>query len=248
MISKEQLSATVFCPICGQELKPMLVSELPKKATWRITDVFKVFAAWVVGQFVVAVLPYVGLSVTRPWVIAYLFLVMAVSYLSLLTLTVYYIRKRGGMLNEIGISLARPKHVVVGVLFGLILMVVSSVVSILLLPFGIIPQQEGFEEIMKLPNAFPTMLLWVGILGPIVEEIYFRGYSYNVFKSRLGKGTAIVASSLLFAFAHLDPLGIIHFTVMGILLAYAYERTGSLPLVALAHIVNNTIATVLWLF
>ena len=245
MVPKEKLSQTDLCPRCGQELRSVLVSKPAEGAKWRISDVLKVFGVLVAIQVVLAVLPSSGLSVTLPWIVVYLFLTMSFVYLPLLALTVYYIRIRGGKLNEIGISLANPKHIVVGFLFGLTLMVVSAVVSILLSPFGLIPQQEGLGEIIGLPGVLPTMLLWIGILAPIIEEIFFRGFSYSAFKSRWGKGIAIVASSLLFTVAHFDPLRIVQFMVLGVLLAYAYERTGSLPLVVLAHMVNNTVAIVL---
>ena len=245
VVPKEQLSQTGLCPKCGQELRPVLVSKPAGGAKWRISDVLKVLGVLVAVQVILAMLPSVGLSVALPWIVVYLFLSMSFVYLPLLALTVYYIRARGSRLNEIGISLASPKHIVAGVLFGLTLMVVSAVVSILLSPFGLIPQQEGLTEIIRLPGVLPTLLLWVGVLAPIIEEIFFRGFSYCAFKSRWGKSTATIASSLLFAVAHFDPMGIVQFTVLGVLLAYAYERTGSLPLVVLAHMVNNTVAIAL---
>jgi len=245
VVPKEQLSKTDLCPRCGQELGSALISKPAEGAKWKVNDVLKVFGVLVAVQVVFAVLPSAGLSVTLPWIVVYLFLSMSFVYVPLLALTVYYVRTRGGKLSEIGISVAGPKHIVVGILFGLILLVVSAVVSILLSPFGLIPQQEGITEIIGLPGVFPTMLLWTGVLAPIIEEIFLRGFSYSAFKSKWGKRTAIVASSLLFAVAHFDPLGIVQFMVLGVLLAYAYERTGSLPLVVLAHMVNNTVAIAL---
>ncbi len=245
VVPKEQLLLTDLCPSCGQRLDSVPASGPAEGIKWRVGDVLKVFGILVVVQAILAFLPSVGLSVTQEWIAAYLFLLLSFAYLPLLVLTLYYIRKRGGRVNQIGISPARPKHFVLGVFFGLALMIASALVSILLAPFGLVPAQESLREIMGLPGVFPTMLLWAGILAPIIEEIFFRGFCYGAFKSRWGRGIAIAISSLLFAVAHFDPLGVVQFTVLGVLLAYAYDRTGSLPLVTVAHVMNNTVAIIL---
>jgi len=64
-----------------------------------------------------------------------------------------------------------------------------------------------------LSNEHP---LWVraamGILivfvAPVVEEMFFRGYAYNIFKKRLNTTQALFYSSLLFAAVHMY---LIHF-------------------------------------
>ncbi|MFB0505025.1 MAG: type II CAAX prenyl endopeptidase Rce1 family protein [Candidatus Bathyarchaeia archaeon] len=56
-----------------------------------------------------------------------------------------------------------------------------------------------------------------------------------------------MALSLIFhdvtgAFLHLDPWAFFHTFTIGIIFAYAYETTSSLPLVMIAHCLNNTVA------
>lgn len=49
----------------------------------------------------------------------------------------------------------------------------------------------------------PYLLLYVGILGPIMEEVVFRGVVMNSFR-KYGKGFAIVTSAFLFGIFHGD--------------------------------------------
>ncbi len=55
-------------------------------------------------------------------------------------------------------------------------------------------------------------------------------------------------SGLIFALIHFSPLGLIPIWLMGMLLAYVYERTQSLWVTILMHGINNgAIFVLLWL-
>ncbi len=85
------------------------------------------------------------------------------------------------------------------------------------------------------------------ILPAILEEWAFRGV---ICKNLLpyGKKGAILISSLLFGFMHINPSTIIFTTVIGIMLAICYEYTGSLAIPMVIHFLNNAIATTITLF
>ncbi|MBO2521911.1 MAG: hypothetical protein CW345_08950 [Firmicutes bacterium] len=74
--------------------------------------------------------------------------------------------------------------------------------------------------------------------APFVEELFFRGYAYPVFKRHLGR-RALWASALVFAAVHFYIIGFLPIFVIGVLLARLYERTGSLASAILAHAVAN---------
>ena len=84
-----------------------------------------------------------------------------------------------------------------------------------------------------------TMFLYVSIIGPIVEELFFRGLVLRVFEAR-GKIFAVIASSLLFAVFHGNLVqGIFAFSI-GLVFAYVtleYSIKWSIVL----HIFNNLI-------
>ena len=100
---------------------------------------------------------------------------------------------------------------------------------------------------LKLPHPSVKLLFAIGgaVAAPIGEEVFFRGLIYNMLKARTGVVPAIVLSGLCFALVHVAPLAIAPIWIMGMILAYIYERTGSLTITILMHVVNNSLAFVL---
>ena len=94
--------------------------------------------------------------------------------------------------------------------------------------------------IMNTPGGYAVICL----LAPIAEELVFRG---AVLRKLLEwkpehRWLMIIFSAVLFAVAHMNPAQMIHPLLIGILLGWMYERTGSiLPGIAY-HWANNTVA------
>jgi len=102
------------------------------------------------------------------------------------------------------------------------------------------PVQEAVPFIKYALNANPvTAFLSVVIVGPIVEEILFRGLVYGASERRLRAGGAICASSLTFALVHLQVVHLIPIFGIGLVLGWARWKTGSLGLPILIHVLNN---------
>lgn len=89
---------------------------------------------------------------------------------------------------------------------------------------------------------------FVAVAGPIVEEMLFRGFAYKALRTRLGVPWAIVLSSLLFTMLHVNLLASIPIFLLGVFLAYLYEKTGSLVAPITAHVTHNLIMVGLTLF
>ena len=88
-----------------------------------------------------------------------------------------------------------------------------------------------------------TYLLIGGVLiGPICEEIIFRGIIQEGFIHTYGGRAALLYAALIFGVIHLLPLQVINAFLAGILLGWIYWRTRSLWLVMLLHIINNFVA------
>ena len=79
------------------------------------------------------------------------------------------------------------------------------------------------------------------VAGPLVEEIFFRGFLYPAFKNRLGAGGAIFLSAALFSALHFNLSGWIPIMGLGILLAWSYEKTGKLMVPVLIHCFHNAL-------
>jgi membrane protease YdiL (CAAX protease family) len=82
------------------------------------------------------------------------------------------------------------------------------------------------------------------MLTAIVEELIFRRLAWHALANRLpGETSRIIGASLLFGLIHWGngPWAIIATGLGGAVLWLAYRRTGSLPLVIIAHYVINAI-------
>ena len=123
---------------------------------------------------------------------------------------------------------------------------------------ALIPSAWTQEMMPELPNwiehEFYMILqnrwgyLSIGLLAPLSEEIVFRG---AILKSLLKKSTlpvwgAIVLSAFMFSLIHMNPAQMPHAFVIGILLGWMYQRTGSILPGMAYHWANNSAAYVLY--
>jgi uncharacterized protein len=103
-----------------------------------------------------------------------------------------------------------------------------------------------------LPEAMDgTELRWltfivVVLVGPFVEEVFFRGFVFAGLLRRFGLPVAVVMSSLVFAAAHMDVAVAGPAFLAGVVFALVYWRTGTLWPVILAHTAQNAIAFAIW--
>ena len=81
------------------------------------------------------------------------------------------------------------------------------------------------------------------IMGPIAEEITFRGVLMRgLLRMRWHPWVAIVVSALVFALCHGTELQMFGTTIFGIITGWLYWRTKSLLPGMIVHIVNNSFA------
>lgn len=83
------------------------------------------------------------------------------------------------------------------------------------------------------------LLLTVGILSPVAEEIVFRGLVHRRIRKYFGVGCAILFSSLLFGVFHGNIIQFIYAGLLGLILALLLECTGTLTAPILAHMAAN---------
>ncbi len=116
--------------------------------------------------------------------------------------------------------------------------------------FDLVPeQQEILRKVLEEDSlAVLTFMVSFGVLAaPIMEELVFRGFLQSAVRNTLGKQKAILVSGLLFAIVHLDVYIFLQIFILGLLLAYLFEKTGSLIAPITVHIFHNsaTLAIVL---
>ena len=93
-------------------------------------------------------------------------------------------------------------------------------------------------------NLIATLIL-VGIVGPIAEEIFFRGFVLPGLVKRFGVTQSLLLSSLLFGIFHFDPGAIVPTFILGLALGWVYLKTGALWPAIFAHGLHNSLAIML---
>ena len=83
--------------------------------------------------------------------------------------------------------------------------------------------------------------LYSVILGPIAEELTFRGVTLGYGRKAMSFWKANVAQALLFALLHMNPLQSLYTFVLGLLLGYIAWRSDSLLLAIVVHMVFNLV-------
>jgi membrane protease YdiL (CAAX protease family) len=76
------------------------------------------------------------------------------------------------------------------------------------------------------------------LLAPVSEELLFRGLLYSPLRRRYGRTAGVVISALIFSVVH-PPVDMPAIFALGVVLALAYEHTGSLLAPLAAHAANN---------
>ena len=89
---------------------------------------------------------------------------------------------------------------------------------------------------------FIAVLLTVGILAPIAEELIFRGVIYSWLRTRLSMVLAIALNAGLFGMIHMGyPLPLMALVaLMGAVFAWSFEKTGSLWVPIVLHMGQNS--------
>lgn len=106
------------------------------------------------------------------------------------------------------------------------------------------------EAILNLLRA-STPLEWairifgVGVAAAVSEELLFRGLIQGGLEKSLGKGRAIVLTSIAFAVIHMLPWGMPSYLLAGLVLGTAAVATGTLAVPILIHLLNNLTALAL---
>jgi uncharacterized protein len=123
------------------------------------------------------------------------------------------------------------------------LIAMAVVNSLVLIPFPMSDaDQRMFENIMA--GGFGTLLV-VGLIGPVLEEMLFRGIFLRSFLNQYSRTKAIVLSSLIFGAAHFNVYQLVVGFLVGLLLGWLYERTRSLwPCIGF-HVAYNSL--LIWL-
>jgi membrane protease YdiL (CAAX protease family) len=101
------------------------------------------------------------------------------------------------------------------------------------------------RDMAKIPAFFIGYEI---VIGPIIEEILFRGIILNGLLKMYSNKMAIITSSLIFGLIHFNIYQFCMAFLFGIFLAFLYLKTHSIILCIFAHVFHNIYTTVTLLF
>lgn len=165
---------------------------------------------------------------------------------------VYMMQRRINIQKYVKVN-ASSKSVILGAALGACMLFVNVVVTtsaVLILGESEAIQQtnELIADMSSSMEGLATVVIGLFLAG-ICEEFVFRGFLQNAINSRYSFKTALIVSSLVFAFFHFDPQAVymISAFAMGLLLGYVYHHWRSYTVAAATHASLNLIALALTL-
>jgi membrane protease YdiL (CAAX protease family) len=126
-------------------------------------------------------------------------------------------------------------------------LIVSRAVEI----FSVEPMPQNVVQIYlkdSTQSYWVILTFFVALLGPVLEEIFFRGFVYSGMKKRFGVAGAACLSSVVFAALHVSWVAFLPIWMLGVFLAFLYEETGSLAAPITVHVLHNTLMVCFMMF
>ncbi len=105
-----------------------------------------------------------------------------------------------------------------------------------------VADELGFDQ--STLGAISAGILIV-LVAPLAEEVFFRGFFFGGLRARMPFVWAALLSGVFFGSIHLTTGNVavgVQLSVLGIVLAYLYERSGSLWSPIALHTINNGLA------
>jgi len=164
----------------------------------------------------------------------------------------YMVQRRVNIPKYVKID-ASSKSIILGIALGACALFANVVVTTSLVL--ILGESEAIQQTNKLivdmsssMEGLAAVIISLCLAG-ICEEFVFRGFLQNAINSRYSFKTALIVSSLAFAFFHFDPEAVytISAFAMGLLLGYIYHHWRSYTVAAVTHASLNLIALALTL-
>lgn len=97
----------------------------------------------------------------------------------------------------------------------------------------------GYFTSADSPHLVLALAVMGVVLAPLAEELVFRAGLFRITRRIVPRWAALILSALAFASLHGSAVHFVPLTVLGVVFALAYERTGSLLVPVIAHSLFN---------
>ncbi|WP_088810967.1 MULTISPECIES: CPBP family intramembrane glutamic endopeptidase [Listeria] len=133
---------------------------------------------------------------------------------------------------------------------GFFILLVAQYVAVFVITIfaGLPSGSENTADLLGYSKTAPIFLIFISILGPILEELVFRKVLYGGLANIINIHVAAVISSFVFALLHGDIQYLLSYFLIGLILCYLYTKTKRIIVPMFAHILMNSFVIILSLF
>jgi membrane protease YdiL (CAAX protease family) len=227
------------------------------KNHWNLRDIFKVFLLYLllmlagIPVFIKVVKQAFGLDLVETFGQNTIILSLSLVVNIVTCLYIFNIVRTGYGLPvvSLGLTIRNWKNdVKTGLKHYLIVLPViigsGFIVDSVLRAFGIEPEQQDIINNILSEDSLGVLafMVFFGMLAaPIVEELLFRGFLQSAVRITCDKWQTLFISGFVFALIHWNGHVFLQIFILGLLLAYLFEKTGSLVASMTVHICHNTV-------
>ncbi len=220
---------------------------------WNLLDAFIIGAASIliilIGMFMASLIP--GLTQWQyepPGKIQYNY-VVALAALEgiglLLGIYSYGFLRRKMTWKDLGIFKSTPQWLLKAAFVALLMIpVIGIIAAIIQMILGLPISNPQLEFLVPTDFSFlsaSAMLIVAGFFVPLAEELFFRGVLYQALRNHFGVWVGIIISSVIFGALHGDVSIAGATFVMGLVLAFFFEKSRSIWPSVLIHALNNSL-------
>lgn len=205
----------------------------------------------------------IGTVLTAPFTADALVLSTGEGELSLLGSAVILIATQAGLLIVAYLLVRRPqalaalpafpgphplRSMVAGLGWGVLAWIGSQVLLVVLT--ALLTALGQAPPVTPAVRAIATLDPWllvvaIVVFAPIAEELFFRGVVFNAWRREAGRRWAYLGSAALFAAIHVSLVSLVPIFLLGLALAWAYERTRTLLVPIVMHATVNGISVLI---
>ena len=228
----------------------------PPSVDWKFSMIFKVVLLFIAGSTLLGGI----LSGSKRFLgggagdmnFYMLFHTFLIDFLSF-AFVLHVVRAEGGSQRDIGLQVPSgsvPRELIIawGAYAAILPLFVLSLVGLIALAqlFHYEPEAHPLVNIFLEEEHRSSFLIYFSIFlavafGPVFEEIFFRGFCYQILKRHWGIFPAMVASAAGFALIHANTFAFWPIFILGMALAWVFEKRGSLLPGIILHVTHNAV-------
>ena len=110
-----------------------------------------------------------------------------------------------------------------------------------------VPQEAVVRQFPHTAIGLLAFTICSCVIAPLCEEVFFRGFLFQGFSSWRGPLVAAVISSALWSAGHRELALFPPLLVVGLLLCWAFRRSGSIWTTIVIHVAWNAIGLIVWI-